>query len=54
MENGKKRYESPRLEMIGINIADVITTSIGKDEGELDGEWAPYGTANKGDVGIWN
>lgn len=53
MEN-RKQYAPAKAEIIEIDTADVITSSIGRDEGENDGEWTPYGMSSSDSVGNWN
>lgn len=53
MEN-RKQYAPAKAEIIEIDTTDVITASIGRDEGKNDGEWTPYGTGNSSSIGNWN
>ena len=34
-----KQYSEPAIEVLKLDIADVITTSLGPSTGEDDGEW---------------
>ena len=39
----KKAFETPKIDVVKLKTADIITTSgngIGEDKGEDDGEWA--------------
>ena len=48
-----KNYESPKAEMITVGTNDVITSSIGEDTGENDGEWTAFIFNRNKPTGIW-
>ena len=48
-----KNYESPKAEMITVGTSDVITSSIGEDTGENDGEWTAFVFNRNKPTGIW-
>ena len=48
-----KNYESPKAEMITVATNDVITSSIGEDAGENDGEWTAFIINRNKPTGIW-
>ena len=48
-----KNYESPKADMITVSTYDVITSSIGEDAGENDGEWTAFIINRNKPTGIW-
>lgn len=49
-----KKYETPEAQLIFIACNDVITTSIGEDGGDDDGEWTGYVFDRTKQVGEFN
>ena len=48
-----KNYESPEAKLVTVSACDVITSSIGKDSGENDGEWTAFVYDRPKSIGIW-
>lgn len=47
------KYVPAAAEVVELRPTDVITSSIGRDEGTNDGEWTPYGSEPSSDREIW-
>ena len=47
------RYQPLSAEIIHLDSSDVITSSIGEDTGENDGEWTAFIGSKSKSTGIW-
>ena len=48
-----KEYEAPAAKIVTLISCDVITTSIGEDFGENDGEWVAFIFNRTKSIGKW-
>ena len=49
----KEKYVAPTAKIITLVASDVITSSIGEDTGENDGEWTAFIFNRNKPTGIW-
>ena len=54
MVSNKKLYDPAKAEIIRLERIDIITTSIGEDEGEDDGEWVGFVFNRQQSIGQWS
>ena len=53
MRSDLESYEPAVATVVTLDSVDVITSSIGIDAGENDGEWTPYGTPKANSSDVW-
>ena len=48
-----KEYEAPDAKIVTLSTCDVISTSIGEDFGDNDGEWVAFIFNGSKNIGKW-